>query len=63
MSRRKKTVECCGNEISLDHFTNTCPDCESDYSFDGSRLAPREQWGEETGEHWTEIIYADRKKD
>ncbi len=43
----------CGKEVELSHFTNTC-ECGADYNFAGQRLAPREQWGEETGEHWTE---------
>ena len=28
--------------------------CGRDYSFDGSELAPRSQWGWETGENWTD---------
>lgn len=44
----------CGCEIQLANFTNTCPGCGKDYNFAGTELAPREQWGEETGEHWTE---------
>jgi hypothetical protein len=49
-------IECieCRAHVSLSGFTNTCCECGADYSMDGSRLAPREQWGEETGEHWTE---------
>lgn len=43
----------CGSEIYLDNFTNTC-ECGVDYNSSGHRLAPREQWGEETGEHWSE---------
>ena len=34
-------------------FTTTC-DCGKDYNSSGQELAPREQWGEETGEHWSE---------
>jgi hypothetical protein len=44
----------CGEEITLDRFTNTCYECGADYNMSGQRLAPREQWGEETGEHWTD---------
>lgn len=44
----------CGEEIYLDRFTNTCDGCGADYNSAGQRLAPREQWGWETGEHWTE---------
>lgn len=48
-------VECCGQELDCYNFTNTCYECGADYNFNGTRLAPRYQWGEETGEHWTEI--------
>jgi hypothetical protein len=44
----------CGCEVELRNFTNTCHDCGADYNTSGSRLAAREFWGEETGEHWTE---------
>ena len=46
--------EVCRVDVELDRFTNTCDGCGSDYNMSGHRLAPREQWGEETGEHWTE---------
>lgn len=45
-------VRCCDHWLSCPHFTNTCENCESDYNFSGQRLAPRSQWGEETGESW-----------
>lgn len=45
----------CGEEVSLSGFTNTC-DCGADYNKSGQRLAPREQWGEETGEHISDIL-------
>jgi len=58
MEKRKvgRTVEvkCCGRWLECLNFTNTCPRCEADYNFAGQRLAPREQWGEETGEPWYE---------
>jgi hypothetical protein len=44
----------CGEEVICSNFTNTCDNCESDYNFNGSLLASREQWGEETGESWME---------
>ena len=44
----------CGTEIGLGNFTNTCHGCGADYNGSGQLLAPREQWGCETGEHWTE---------
>jgi hypothetical protein len=48
--------ECaCGNEVTLSQFTNTCDKCNTDYNMSGQRLAPREQWGEETGENLSDI--------
>jgi hypothetical protein len=41
---------CCETGFACDGFTNTCPDCGADYNSGGQRLAPRSQWGEETGE-------------
>jgi hypothetical protein len=47
-------VEChCGAKVECHHFTNTCK-CGADYNWDGDLLAPRRQWGEETGEDWWE---------
>lgn len=49
-------VRCdCGQELTCDDFTNTC-DCGTDYNWSGHRLAPREQWGEETGETAADIL-------
>lgn len=45
-------IECCGEYICCDEFTNTCDICGADYNSNGVRLAPRSQWGEETGESW-----------
>ena len=45
----------CGREVQLDHFTNTC-DCGLDYNSSGTLLAPRSQWGEETGESLADIL-------
>ena len=42
----------CGERLELVNFTNTC-DCGRDYNSSGQLLAPREQWGAETGEHWS----------
>lgn len=47
--------EDCGQRVYLGRFTNGC-DCGADYGSNGERLAPREQWGEETGEHWSECL-------
>jgi hypothetical protein len=49
--------ECvCGNHVWLTGFTNTCEKCDRDYNNSGQLLAPREQWGEETGETAADII-------
>lgn len=49
----------CDNEVSLRGFTNTCDNCETDYNMSGQQLAPREQWGEETGESLSDILSID----
>lgn len=51
--RLVRVVTCdCGDEIWCYDFTQTCS-CGVDYNMSGQRLAPRSQWGEETGEHWS----------
>lgn len=45
----------CGMLVHLSGFTNTCDRCGNDYNMSGQLLAPREQWGEETGEHYVDI--------
>jgi len=45
----------CGREIILDSFTNTC-DCGRDYNWNGQELAPRSQWGWDTGESVADIL-------
>ena len=47
-----RILTCCGEDLILFNNTNTCPICGADYNMSGDRLAPREQWGEETGEYW-----------
>lgn len=44
--------ECGVEDVICDSFTNTCEHCGADYNFNGDMLAPRSQWGEETGERW-----------
>ena len=53
-----KVIRCCENgNVSLSSgLTNTCRACGADYNGFGQRLAPREQWGEETGEHWSDLM-------
>ena len=46
----------CGETVVLDGFTNTCACCGADYNYTGQELAPREQWGEETGESLADIL-------
>ena len=48
----------CGRSVDLFHFTNTC-ECGRDYNSSGQELAPRSQWGEETGESYSDIMLAD----
>ena len=50
-------VRCdCYNVVTIDDcMTNTCTRCGADYNGNGSQLAPREQWGEETGESYADI--------
>jgi hypothetical protein len=44
----------CGRPVELEGFTCSCC-CGADYNSSGQRLAPRECWGEETGEHPADI--------
>lgn len=55
------TVEvlCCGAWLMCDGFTNTCSQCGQDYNFAGQSLAPRECWGEETGECVADLLRLD----
>lgn len=46
---------CCGRTVVLDGFTCPC-ECGRDYNSSGQLLAPRSQWGEETGEHLVDIL-------
>lgn len=45
----------CNRPVTLSGFTNTC-ECGLDYNMSGQQLAPREQWGEETGESADDIL-------
>lgn len=51
----------CGEIVALEGFTNTCDNCERDYNLNGSLLASRSQWGEETGETVDDILSVDRR--
>lgn len=42
----------CGREVELyDYWANAC-ECGREYNISGQLLAPREDWGEETGERF-----------
>lgn len=45
-------IEChCGASLALySYWANSCTECEREYDDSGGLLAPREFWGEETGE-------------
>jgi hypothetical protein len=49
----------CGEEVVLQGFTCTCHGCGADYNSAGQKLAPRSQWGCETGESVAEILAVD----
>ncbi len=52
----RPVIKChCGSEVVCEGFTNTCF-CGADYNFAGQLLAPRSQWGEETGESLSDIL-------
>ena len=57
--RRTTVIECCGHDLPCPNFTNTCPYCHRDYNMMGQGLAPRSQWGEETGESAADILSVD----
>lgn len=47
----------CRSVVQLDDaFWNACDTCGADYDGKGNLLAPREQWGEETGETFADIV-------
>jgi hypothetical protein len=48
----------CGELVILTRYTNTCA-CGRDFDMGGHELAPREQWGEETGECAVDIFGVD----
>jgi len=59
MARTYKIKRCeCGRDVTCSGFTNTC-ECGRDYNHAGQLLAPRSQWGEETGETASDIINAE----
>lgn len=58
-----KVITCdCGREVDCSGFTNNC-ECGADYNWNGTRLASRSQWGEETGETAADIMNCDLESD
>lgn len=54
--KKTRTKNCrCGNVIALTSaWANCCTNCGTEYNGAGQRLAPRSQWGVETGETFLE---------
>ena len=46
----------CGKEVVLESNTNRCESCRSYYNMMGQELRDPREWGEETGEHYTDIL-------
>ncbi len=57
--RERLELKCCGQWLLCAGFTNTCEHCGTDYNMSGQALAPRYQWGEETGESLADILSVD----
>lgn len=49
-------IKCCNQWMYCGGFTNTCEKCGKDYNWNGSLLASRSFWGEETGESLSDIL-------
>jgi len=48
---RIRVVRCdCGAEVECSSWWSNACDCGTEYNGAGQTLAPRSQWGEETGE-------------
>jgi ribosomal protein L37E len=54
---QEQEIKCrCGRKLVLwSAWLNTCSNCGQDYNGFGQALAPRSQWGEETGEHPADV--------
>lgn len=46
----------CETEVELCGFTNECPQCGTLYNWGGQELAHPSLWGEETGEHPSDLL-------
>jgi len=57
MKNQKYIVCKCGEKIELEaRYINTCRKCGADYNASGKKLAPRSEWGTETGENLIDIL-------
>jgi Zn finger protein HypA/HybF involved in hydrogenase expression len=62
-TERSLPCKVCGHKVTLwDSFLNTCENCGTDYNGCGQVLAPRSQWGEETGESLADILGPDPER-
>ena len=57
-----RILDCdCGTRFEIyDWWSTPCPGCGVEYNGAGQKLAPRSQWGEETGETLADIEGPDR---
>lgn len=53
--------DCGGRATIYSAWLNTCYRCGADYDGNGNRLAPRSQWGADTGESLSDILIGDRE--
>lgn len=62
MKRAPRLKKCkCGHTVVCSSFTNTCRACGRDYNRAGQLLAPRDQWGDETGETANDVLVSDER--
>lgn len=53
---KRLEIRCdCGLRVLCSRDVNPC-ECARDYNMSGQVMAPRNQWGEETGEHPADIL-------
>jgi len=47
----------CGARLELESsWLNHCDNCHRDFNGGGQELTSRHHWGEETGEHWADLV-------
>lgn len=59
--RPQMICRCGRSTLELALFTNTCSFCHADYNTSGALLAPRSQWGADTGESVQDILNVDNE--